>query len=461
MSWKAARWTEPVLVLLLFSFLFFLVRAPLFSLGWDGQDGSGHDADIFIHQPAKPNYLLFGRLNGKEIYFNASGHPGPLYAMYGAMGRILQHAVNYDALSNLQIIRMLKIIASLFQLAIWFPLLWLIARSLSNRTARIIGYSAISALALSPIAIQSSNEFQIDSMFGFVMAGAYALSLLAFDRRLVPPPVSIVFIAVAAAFVGLGKNEWTLVLALACFGTLVLTWFVDRIGYLEDGQWHRLATCLLPTLGGLVLGNLASYLFEPALYTSGWALLTDMVGKASIADEAGRARFIEVNAARRTFIQVHLLLLVFVASRMITSWRVSPALMLACLFGAGLFGAFLISTWAAYARYFAPAFAALSVVGIWLYVDRPTNKLATAIGALACCWLAVAGVRFALSSNLARSSIYGIRDISALTSAGCAALLPVEDAYRRKDIDFVHIGWGYQGAVAAARDYGGRVCPLH
>jgi hypothetical protein len=316
------------------------------------------------------------------------------------------------------------------------------------------------ALALSKIAIQSTNEFQMDSMFGFVMAGAYALALLALDRNLLPLPAAAAIVATAAAFLGLGKNEWSLVLALACFGSVMLVAIAERLGFLGKEHKQRFFVSLSATAIGLILGNLASYLFDPKLYASGWGLLADMVRKASIAGGASGSRFIEVNLDRIGFINVHLLLIFFIAWRLVVSRsKISPVVLLASLFGVGLFAAFFISTWGSYPRYFAPAFATLSVVAIWLYLEQPTGTAASVIGAMALAWLAVAGVQYGRDPALARNSTYGIRDITALIKPGCAILLPVEDAYRRKDVDFVHSGWGYEGAVEAAQQFGGRVCP--
>jgi hypothetical protein len=460
MAWKGAKWTETLLVLAVFSLLFFAARLPLFSMGWDGQDANGHDADMFVHQPVKPDYFLLARLGGKDIYLPTLGHPAPIYAMYVLMGKIGAQAIDYRTLSDHHIIVMLKIIAALFQLAIWLPLLWLIARSCPERTARGLGYFAILAYALSPIAIQATNEFQMDSMFGFVMAGGYALALLIFDRNTLPLPASAALVAIAAAFLGLGKNEWSLVLTLACFGSVVLLVIAVPLGYLRKQPSQRFLVCLCATMVGLTLGNLASYLFEPTFYNSGWDLLARMVRGESIASKSGRDRFIEISRERLDYIQVHLFLIGFIGWRLVARRsEISPVIVLASLFGLGLFAAFFISTWGVFPRYFAPALAVLCIVSTWLFIEQPVGRAATALGAAAFVWFAVAGVRYARKPALAQISVHGTVDVSSWVKPGCATLMPVEDAYRRKDVDFVHTGMGYEGAAEIAGQFGGRLCP--
>jgi hypothetical protein len=454
---KRSSRLERILVLALFLLLFLVARLPLFSLGWDGEDANGHDADIFIHQPAKPDYLLAARVHGREIHLPPLGHPGATYEMFAAMGRAAQTVVDVRALSDAQIIAMLKVIGSAFQLAIWLPLLWLIGRSCGDGKTRLVGYGCILALALCPISIKSSNEFQIDSLFGFVMAGAYALALVAAGSNMVGGLAGAALVMLGAAFVGLGKNEWTLVLLLASIGSMVAIKLLDLAGY-PLREPRALLRLSLATLVGLGLGNLANYLFEPGLYMSGWWLLSQMVTSKSIVGDAGRASFLTVTAQRLPFIRPLLFLIAFIGWRSIVDRRqLSPAVVLGSLFGFGLFGAFFISTWAAFPRYFAPAFAALSVVATWQYTRQTASAATLIVCTLVSCWFGIAGFLYARSDKLAAASASGIHDLPSGSGTDCAVLVPVEDAYRKK-LDFVHRGYGY-GAAGIAERYGGRLCP--
>lgn len=461
MDRRDISWRELFVLFVAFLLAFFCARLPLFSLGWDGQDANGHDADIFFHQPVKPNYLLFGRIHGQEIYVPPFGHPAPPYEMYALLGKAVRWIIPYQTFSDSHIIVLLKVISSLFQLAVWLPLLWLMIRHCSEKTPRLVGCLFITALALSPLAIQGSNEFQIDSTFGFLMAGVYALALWYADRKERHPILAFLAVVIASAFLGFGKNEWTLVLFIAWASLLALRLATSLASHQDDElQSRRFFLCMNATVLGLGVGNLASYLFEPALYISGWELMTDMVKRASIASDTGRNHFIDVNKGRFRFTQAPIILIVFMAWQAASRrLQFSSALILASIFGLGLFSAFFISTWGAFPRYFAPALAALSVAVVWLYIERPFKVAALLACTLASCWLAVDGIRFAQSAALARSSIFGIRDIRPNLDAKCALLLPVEDGYRRKDLDFAHSGWGYQGAEEFAQKFGGHVCP--
>jgi hypothetical protein len=444
-----------------FLLIFFWERLPLFSLGWDGQDASGHDADIFFHQPAFPDFILFGRLRGYEIYMPAYGHPAPLYEMFKLLGKAVALVVPYQSFSDGQVIALLKVIASLLQLIIWLPLLWLMLRNGPKRITRLVGCVVVIGFALCPLSVQGSNEFQIDSTIGFVAVGLYTFALWFAARNKRYSFFGAIAIVAASIFIGLGKNEWTLVLVIACGCLLVIGLVLRVIGKSNERQMRNILICVGATILGLEIGNLLSFLYEPIHYASGWNLLTQMIGSSSVASNAGRSRFIEINLERLPFTQVLIFVILFLTLQVVLKRPpVSIWLTLGSVYGLGLFAAFFISTWGPFPRYFAPGFAVLSIIMVWFYVEQieqPLSPAALLICALASCWFAIDGVQFAQSDELANRSIYGIRK-NIEPRIDCALLLPVEDAYRRKDLDFAHAGYGYDGAEQIMQRYGGHVC---
>jgi hypothetical protein len=452
------RWPEFLLVAAVFLLCFFASRQPLFALGWDGTDANGSDTDIFVHQPAKPNYFLMARFNGHDLYLPALGHPAPMYSMISQLGRLTGAFLDYETMSDAAIVRLLKLLVSACQGVIWCLLLAVVgfSRNLKGQPGyRALAYVGITALALSPMALDGSNEFQLDSFFGFIMVSAYALALFLWEKNSTHPRLGRGLVFCAAAFLSLGKNEWTLVLAVAalCVAALAtICW------YFENKIWSRQAwDCTAWTLAGLTVGNLGSWAFEPAHYVSGWTLLHGMICGASVVKPACLEHFGQLTWARLPYIQVHGVMLLYLAARLLIGKPLpSPRCLLAGVFGTGLFLAFFFSTWGNFPRYFAPAFIGLAVVSVWVCVDWP-HKLPRVACMLALGlfgWFFYTGHVYAHSPTHASVCIHGQH--AQLPAAGPEGLrlILIDDVYRRKDVDFIHLQLGVDGARKLRKQYG-------
>ncbi|MCX7010175.1 MAG: hypothetical protein NTY53_23545, partial [Kiritimatiellaeota bacterium] len=358
----------------------------------------------------------------------------------------------------------LKRLTAVVQLVIWWALLAMacFSQNLRQRPVnRILAYAGLLALAASPMALNCSNEFQLDSFFGFVMAGSVVLALAVWDKGCLHPRASRALFFLASAFLGLGKNEWSLVLLVALILLLLYACIPCLAG---DAIWRRQAwACVGWSLLGLLAGNLVNWLFEPQLYMSGWNLLYYMVGHASLAKSACAVRFGQLTLDRLPFIQVHVALLLYLAWRFLAVKPApSPTCLLAGAFGAGLFLAFFFSTWDSIPRYFAPAFIALSATALWAHATWPRNATQPAVLITMCvfAWWGYSGYAFAHSENLRNQCVYGVHSVTVPKTVDNIPLLRVEDAYRRPELDFVHSSCGIEEARRLIRDYGSHKHPF-
>ncbi|MGO4666592.1 hypothetical protein [Bosea sp. 2RAB26] len=458
---------EFILAFALLLIVFFAIRLPIFSLGWDGTDGSGHDTDIFVHGPPGPNYLLFGRVDGQSIYMPATGHPAPPYAFIGWLGQMAGAIVNIQAMSNGAIITMIKAMVSGFHLLLWVALLALVSRAPVGLVARIAGYAAVVGLAISPIAIQSTNEFQIDTFQGFLTAAAYAMAVLlvyAGQSKAYQPGnllnVQNLVVVIAAALVALGKNEWALVLAIACICTLVALSLSPILWRVDANARTAGLTAVAATVIGLVAGSGLSILVDRELWMSGWGLLFGLIPKFhAFGSSQDSDALWRVTSLRLPFILCHLLLMAYIMLKILVALkRGSPALLLVFLFGFGLFAAFFLSTWGPYPRYFGPAFGVLAVTAVWLLVRENQRSLLDPVFGFALLGvLGWQGIELATGDNIRQHNQHGISEFRA-SSADCVPLIPLEGVYRSPNIDFAHFGWGYEGASAILSRYGRTVC---
>ena len=455
--------TNKYFYLAIFVIVYFAVRMPFFSLGWDGADGNGHDTDIFVNHPQKPNYLLIGRIEGSDIYLPAYGHPAPMYEMVARLGDFFNTFVDLKKARNQEIIFGLKLISSLFQLAI-FTLVFLTSvkgkkdgDALKKERLLIFG---LLLLSIAPMAIYNNNEFQLDSTFGVLMAGLYSALLLAHDRKVLRGKTLAILFFISSFFIGLGKNEWNLLFVLALVS--VASYFIVLKYLLKKSEnYNEAFGILLISFAGCSIGNLVSYSFEPAHYISGWKLLFSMSQKASILGPSGLKNFVIVSALRLPYIVIHLILLSYCTFYVLNMiGRLSLALILSYLFSFFLFIAFFFSTFAACSRYFAPSFISLVVSSIIVYLTYQNTDDKKTVRAFLIIYgfLFIHTMSFIGDGALKSRMIFGTGSITERPiNEECVPLLNVEDVYKNK-MDFIHYSMGYQGGSELAQKYNKRVC---
>lgn len=444
--------------LAVFLVFYFLVRIPFFYMGWDGSDANGLDVDMFLNHPKNPDYLLIARIDGVDQYVPAMGHPAPMYEMFSQLGYFFQSFENYSTLTDAQIIFRAKALSAIVQALVFVSLLWIVlGQKMIDLRKKGIWYLGIVTVSVTPIALSNSNEFQIDSFFGLLMVGLYGLVLTARLWGSIPESFFYGLLFLTSAFIGLGKNEWSLLLGLALVISVTCIFFskyVLKKKFLGDSFWIVGISVM-----GCLLGNLLSYLFEPMLYVSGWNLLFSMTGQSSILSVDGFQRFWGVTKERMLFVAPILVMLVYLGFLLVKNRKkIEFVEVLGYLFASALFFSFFFSTWGSYPRYFAPAFILTIIVCSWVFIKyQEVIKQKTAwifLGVFAVS--AYFSIGYLSDDTVKSRHTYGVRSFQ--LDKSCVALVPVEDVYRKKNINFVHTGMGMEAAQKIAEEHGKTIC---
>lgn len=436
-------------ILLFFISLYFVVRIPIYKLGLDGQDGNAPNINIFVKRPEKPNYMLVARLDSTEVYVPPTGHPGPMYEMLAIFGQNLRSVLPDQVFAPNNIITTVKMISSVFQLVIFLGILYIVIRQIHSK----MPYLLIFLLSLTPLALYNNSEFQLDSLFGLLMVGIFALLMWIYSLKLVSNKLIMFLIFFSAVFIGLGKNEWSLLLFISVFIA-----FVFSRNKIIDYK-----TCLSILLGCFA-GNVVSYLFEPRLYLSGWNLLLGMSQHNTVFSK-GVSRFLDMNVIRSPYTNTCLFLIAYCLYYV---WKniksVNFPIMLSFIYGSLLFFSFFFATWGWSSRYFAPAFICLSVTAIAIFLnDTKTHFLLRKIPIL----LVVIIVYFSVQTVwfyrvMGNRFDYGKRDISNILREvnDCVPIIPTEDVMFKQEIDFIHSHEGIEDTKMFVEKYGKKLCPL-
>jgi hypothetical protein len=155
----------------------------IFDSGWDGSDANGHDVDIFLNHRTGPNYLLIGQVDGTKIFGNPN-HPALIYEVFSKLGCLFEVFIDHKALSYPEIIYRIKAMVATIQLIFYIVLILLILQKIKNKSGRIFGIALVCIASNTPLAINSSNEFQLDSLIGWVSLGCISLTVAACNFEL-------------------------------------------------------------------------------------------------------------------------------------------------------------------------------------------------------------------------------------------------------------------------------------
>jgi hypothetical protein len=167
-----------ILLLVIFTVLFFIVRIPLLHepLGFE----EGIFADLIVNRPPGPLYELAGRIDGENIYSYIS-HPAIPYELLRLGGYISQHFLTRDVyLNDAAVTPRLRIICSSYQFI--FGIVLLLFAFYGRSVYGIWPTVLIFAAMLSPLAIKTSVHLQIDNTSGVILCGIAALLFIIADR---------------------------------------------------------------------------------------------------------------------------------------------------------------------------------------------------------------------------------------------------------------------------------------
>lgn len=445
------------LFLIIFIVIFWLVRSPEFRIGWDWQDSNGHDTDIFVNQPSYPNYFLIDRINGQNNYFPPTGHPGTIYALFSLNGSLVKTIAPLNTMTDQEVVTFLKVMVTAVHLLIYACLGWYILKRIKPTWKRIIALGILVVLANSPIALYNTNEFQIDSYLGVIMVACLCFTLLPFlETPQIIKRWHYILLALAAAFIGLGKNEWSLMLIASIIAILILYFVINKIIPKQPSDPIFIKMLIVIFCGNLI-GNLCSFIFNRDLYLSGLELLSRMTQNVTIHGSNGSTWF-QVMVTRLPYISTIFVLLLALMWMFFRKFKnINYYKLFIFIYGFFLFFAFFISSWGDFSRYFAPALMVLTVAFFIYYRDFKLDNILKMI--LIILVVLVSFQSFTLFKSIwSRSKNDTYFSVTTNTSDNCVPLLDVGIVYRRPNIDFVHLGMGYVSAESIVEAYGKHMC---
>jgi hypothetical protein len=438
-----------VLFSLVFLAIYFLARLPFYDERLKYEEGIF--AYLVTNQPESPNYGLLGRINGQDK-LGPLEHPAFLYETIKLAGLGVNKVINWEKLSEEQRSYALRIAFSLMSFMVWIVLFIFIQiprkklqSPLAENTPPINVKNAktrekyllvmLAALITLPIATKTSAELQVDGSSGMLMNGMLALSVYYTALFTKNNKVIYSLILLGSLAVGLGKNEWSLAL-LATNVLLILYLLVVKFYFTE--KIKKGIYLSISSIGGLLLGNSISYLFDPLNYLGGWNVLT-RVSKAGAGLDNIAGRWWEIFWLRFPYI-LPLFIILLVALVFIVKWTrkkhfIPPGLILLFLYGSVLFVSFLSSLWSGEERYFAPAFIVLATLLLSL-VHYPIIRSRKLIIALISLFL-LNSIYFAYNNQFFYLESTKPIDIK---SKDCVQMLETGIGYSLKGVDFVGNG---------------------
>lgn len=323
--------------------------------------------EIFSKHPQKPNYVLYARINGVNQYVMPE-HPAIIYELISNYGKFWQVFFNFDKLSWAAIAYLCRFAFSLYQFTIiglMFLLLLQRKALRENSTRYNILMVFIIILAITPPVIEQSISLQVDGSVGSMLAGLLALSIIGYRYKIYSNATAYLLTFATSIFYGLGKNEWSIALIVAVLATMIFFYFISHsIEYEEYSSGFLL---LIFMAGGLVMGNLISYKFDPANYMGG----VDVMLRINKVSSFNLFNAVLIKAP---LIYVNLLLFgILLFALTFALKKTDFILFLLFTWGSILFFGFVISSWAVDVRYYSPSFVVF-LAGIVAAYDYFNSK---------------------------------------------------------------------------------------
>jgi hypothetical protein len=342
-------------LLVIFILSFFAVRIPLLheDLGFE----EGIFADLIVNRPEGPMYALGGRINGENIY-GIIWHPATPYELLRLGGFLFHKCLTHDIyLDDSKITPRLRLISSSYQFIFFLILLlFTLFDDSHNRTwSVLILFSAM----LSPLAIKTSAHLQIDNTSGVLLCGISAFLFVTTSKMNLSSAKKGLLLFSGGFIAGLGKQEWSLMLlaALICMFLLVK---IIKFDFHEAD--NIISLCCV--VAGLILGNIACYLYDPTNYAGGLHILSMFLNPTKDTVHGWSfEHWVWLMKSRLPFISICLTLLLPVSYVLIFRNR-SCLFCLTSLFGLFLFLGYVLSNWTEKPRYFCPSMSVLIVTAI-------------------------------------------------------------------------------------------------
>lgn len=446
---KAAK----ISLILFYAVLFFVARWHFYKSPLAGEEGMF--AELFVNRPEAPDFLIHGRIDGRNLY-HWPAHPAGMYYMVEGAGVLfspLTNAVLWR--DDAQITPVLRFLFSLIQFVLFgWVLLFLIYR---KERLSLLSVLIPVAVMISPTAIITSVNLQLDGSVGILMSGVFAMSLLYVSSSKLEKRMSWILLFVGSFFLALGKQEWSMIAlaALVCAG-LYMAIFRSR-----DSVNIKADTMMLAVvLAGLAAGNLFSYLLESRCYIGGLKIFWSF----SEADKLLEGRFdlqkwLYVTEARLRWICIPLALIGVSSLLAISKIKRLKVIEIFLLFyGFILFAAYFVTSWAPEARYFAPSMVVLTITVVALLPSKVNPKLLTSVTVITVLMVAADGLF--LYNNVVKKPRKPYFDASRINlGPDQVAILTTAEAWNKPDIDFVNYNAGKEVVETLARKFNKSLYP--
>jgi hypothetical protein len=380
-----------------------------------------------------------------------------------AIGKIATAVQSAGALDENQRVRLIRVVFSLFQYAVFMALAWVVLRRRSLPEASM-GLLLLATVAVSPLAISTSIILYTDGFYGAFAAGAVALVVLMREQKILSRKTATVLAAVAALVFGLAKPEWNVALLIAAGVGLVFSVLGrDR----KDGDLLFFSALVFGCLCGMAL----SYVVAPDNFVYHVKLVFGLRNSArmdglDILSPEFRPLFFE-----RAWLLTPLITLLL-ASLVWLAMRRNPLSTFLVAFAALLFFGYASSLSIKHFefRYFTPALIVACVAGVGLAPAKPKRwagvlmlVICLVLGALFLShntrWIdqqlsATFGYGYPVKSYFPNES----QIVRAAKQYKCVPVLPAWTKYRYPDSDFILPSLDFAEAEKFVAKNGGKIC---
>ena len=335
------------LFLVLLMLFYFLVRIPFYGIAPFYEEGCF--TELFYNHIVNPNYILIGKIDGVKLYDHPL-HPALIYETISSYGKLWQAL--FPSLGSWNVIALsvsARFAFSLFQASIVFAFILMLLKQNETKTPLPLIACIVGLCLMSP-AIIYSTSLQVDGSVGSLLTGLLALSFLAYRYKLIETRKSLLLVFACALFYGFGKNEWTLAFLAAVMVSFIFV-LIRKSAFREN--FRSVISLLSIALGGLLVGNLISYLFDPINYMGGFGVASNL-GKPSL-------NIFEIMTwSRWKLVSLNLILLAAALAGLFSALKkLDIVYLLFFVWGGALLAGFFITAHATDIRYYAPSFVVL------------------------------------------------------------------------------------------------------
>lgn len=429
-----------------FVLLYFSVRVPLLSepLGFE----EGIFAELIVNRPAGPLYSLSGRIDGENVYGHIC-HPAGSYELLRFGGKIFSSLLDgHSYLDDAFITPRLRLISTIYPLAVWIGLGVIAIRQPGARWAVLIVFAAM----LSPLAIKTSTRLQIDNTAGVVFCGTASLFFLLSGRsERKATAIALMFAGAMAA--SAGKQEWSFTLLAAA----LITFAAVKARLLKVSNSRSVSTILLAVAGGITAGNLLSFAYDPVNYSGGAEILSRFCNVFTDTHQWQFSKWAGLTKIRLPFILVNFVLQAIFVFFMIIRKNQSLLGWLLFFYGTLLFAGFLISDWGREMRYFAPSLAVLTAAVISNVPRLSGREQWVLIAMLSPVLLSTAIFVFFFSPDR-NPDLQKIQNNELTAAPDTIYFLDSGAAWNKPDIDYINSSSGFENSRQAVLErYGKRL----